>query len=66
MPYNPDDLMVQCEGCKDWYDNLLSQNYIIFDKEEERIPCLKVETFRANNEFIIEENSTSTSTNVQI
>ncbi|KAK4797880.1 hypothetical protein SAY86_030206 [Trapa natans] len=19
MPYNPDDLMVQCEGCKDWY-----------------------------------------------
>ncbi|KAJ6319525.1 hypothetical protein OIU78_015028 [Salix suchowensis] len=18
MPYNPDDLMVQCEGCKDW------------------------------------------------
>lgn len=20
MPYNPDDLMVQCEGCKDWYD----------------------------------------------
>lgn len=20
MPYNPDDLMVQCEGCKDCYD----------------------------------------------
>ncbi|KAK8569874.1 hypothetical protein V6N13_002586 [Hibiscus sabdariffa] len=19
MPYNPDDLMVQCEGCKDWF-----------------------------------------------
>jgi len=19
MPYNPDDLMVQCEVCKDWY-----------------------------------------------
>lgn len=19
MPYNPDDLMVQCEGCSDWY-----------------------------------------------
>ncbi|KAI7744895.1 hypothetical protein M8C21_009272 [Ambrosia artemisiifolia] len=19
MPYNPDDLMVQCEACKDWY-----------------------------------------------
>ncbi|KAL0012263.1 hypothetical protein SO802_007371 [Lithocarpus litseifolius] len=19
MPYNPDDLMVKCEGCKDWY-----------------------------------------------
>ncbi|KAG5389636.1 hypothetical protein IGI04_031177 [Brassica rapa subsp. trilocularis] len=19
MPYNPDDLMVQCDGCKDWY-----------------------------------------------
>ncbi|KAK4761162.1 hypothetical protein SAY87_006055 [Trapa incisa] len=19
MPYNPDDLMVQCEGCRDWY-----------------------------------------------
>jgi len=18
MPYNPDDLMVQCEGCSDW------------------------------------------------
>uniref|UniRef100_A0A2N9H9D9 BAH domain-containing protein n=1 Tax=Fagus sylvatica TaxID=28930 RepID=A0A2N9H9D9_FAGSY len=22
MPYNPDDLMVQCEGCKDWYSYL--------------------------------------------
>ncbi|KAL8239377.1 hypothetical protein R6Q59_015944 [Mikania micrantha] len=19
MPYNPDDLMIQCEGCKDWF-----------------------------------------------
>ncbi|KAF5448880.1 hypothetical protein F2P56_029373 [Juglans regia] len=19
MPYNPDDLMVQCEGCSDWF-----------------------------------------------
>ena len=19
MPYNPDDLMVQCDECKDWY-----------------------------------------------
>ncbi|KHN33724.1 Lysine-specific demethylase phf2 [Glycine soja] len=19
MPYNPDDLMVQCEGCTDWF-----------------------------------------------
>ncbi|XWS19367.1 hypothetical protein CRYUN_Cryun31cG0009600 [Craigia yunnanensis] len=24
MPYNPDDLMVQCEGCKDWYGVLYS------------------------------------------
>lgn len=23
MPYNPDDLMVQCEGCKDWYDTFI-------------------------------------------
>lgn len=22
MPYNPDDLMVQCELCKDWYVSL--------------------------------------------
>nr|KAJ0186656.1 hypothetical protein LSAT_V11C900460010 [Lactuca sativa] len=44
MPYNPDDLMVQCEGCKDWYDDLLSQNDIMLDKKE-HLPCLKVETF---------------------
>lgn len=22
MPYNPDDLMVQCDACKDWYISL--------------------------------------------
>lgn len=22
MPYNPDDLMIQCEECEDWYVDL--------------------------------------------
>ncbi|MCH82379.1 BAH and coiled-coil domain-containing protein 1-like, partial [Trifolium medium] len=26
MPYNPDDLMVQCEGCSDWHSNLCLQS----------------------------------------
>ncbi|OVA08708.1 Bromo adjacent homology (BAH) domain [Macleaya cordata] len=27
MPYNPDDLMVQCEGCDDCHDNLIEHNH---------------------------------------
>ncbi|KAL1832264.1 hypothetical protein ACET3Z_001915 [Daucus carota] len=23
MPYNPDDLMIQCDGCKDWFHPVL-------------------------------------------
>lgn len=29
MPYNPDDLMVQCEGCKDWYGVLCIFEFLV-------------------------------------
>ncbi|KAK4485049.1 hypothetical protein RD792_007657 [Penstemon davidsonii] len=29
MPYNPDDLMIQCEECKDWYDFCLTSFYVV-------------------------------------
>ncbi|CAL9118651.1 unnamed protein product [Musa acuminata var. zebrina] len=40
MPYNPDDLMVQCEGCKDWQvtsANLSNSALFCFSST---VPCL--------------------------
>lgn len=42
LPYNLDDLMVQCEGCNDWWPTLKDKKDLEGNKEEER----KIETQR--------------------
>jgi len=39
MPYNPDDLMVQCEGCKDWFHPSCVDMTIDQAKKVERFFC---------------------------
>ncbi|KAI3847776.1 hypothetical protein MKW98_026266 [Papaver atlanticum] len=39
MPYNPDDLMVQCEGCKDWFHPSCMGMTIEQAKKLERFLC---------------------------
>ncbi|OIW08228.1 hypothetical protein TanjilG_15189 [Lupinus angustifolius] len=39
MPYNPDDLMVQCEGCKDWYHPVCMGMTIEEAKKLEHFVC---------------------------
>jgi len=39
MPYNPDDLMVQCEGCKDWFHPSCVDMTIEQAKKVERFFC---------------------------
>ncbi|THF94425.1 hypothetical protein TEA_013476 [Camellia sinensis var. sinensis] len=39
MPYNPDDLMVQCEGCKDWFHPSCMGMTIEEAKKLERFLC---------------------------
>ena len=39
MPYNPDDLMVQCEGCKDWYHPVCVEMTIEAAKKLDHFLC---------------------------
>ncbi|XP_073263787.1 chromatin remodeling protein EBS isoform X1 [Populus alba] len=39
MPYNPDDLMVQCEGCKDWFHPSCTGMTIEEAKKLDRFLC---------------------------
>ncbi|KAI6704087.1 hypothetical protein NL676_013223 [Syzygium grande] len=54
MPYNPDDLMVQCEGCKDWYHPACVGMTIEEAKKLEHFVCSECsddEVKRAENGF---------------
>ncbi|KAB5560365.1 hypothetical protein DKX38_005322 [Salix brachista] len=55
MPYNPDDLMVQCEGCKDWYHPACVDMTIEEAKKLEHFVCSECASDddfkRSQNEF---------------
>nr|KYP40489.1 putative LRR receptor-like serine/threonine-protein kinase At1g56130 family [Cajanus cajan] len=48
MPYNPDDLMVQCEGCKDWKISELSLQSFSWDFMQ-NLKSLTIFVLRNNN-----------------